>query len=457
MRTSEKVTLTELQLMIMDSLYLALPDWYWVTAEISEIKENYAGHCYLELIEKNKDEKNISARVKAIIWNKRYSFLRSLFENITGESLKPGMKILVKVKVEYHEIYGLSLTISDIDPSFTIGELAVKRQLIIRRLEEEGVFTMNGGLEFPLLPQRVAVISAKTAAGYTDFINHLRGNSGGYVFYTALIETAMQGEDTEHGIISALDFAASHTELFDVVVIIRGGGSQTDLSWFDNYRIAYHITQFPLPVITGIGHEKDLSVTDMVAYKALKTPTAAADFLVGCMNNTAVLLNELSSGIIDNSNLIIEENRSRIETAKIKLIPVARVMISDIREQLSGKMIDMINIGKEFIVRAGLLPANQQSRLLPGVRWHLSARKSGVAHNLLNLRSLTVNSLKRHNVKIEGFDKTLGILSPENVLRRGYTITSHNGKILKKRAVLKKGDLIDTLFTDGSVKSRVEQ
>ena len=181
---TEKLSLTELQLIIKDSLYLALPGMYWVTAEITEIKENSAGHCYLELVEKNSDEKNVRAKVKAIIWSSRYGFLKSFFENISGESLKEGLKILVKVKVEYHEIYGLSLIISDIDPSYTIGEMAMKRQLIIKRLEEEGIFTMNKEVDFPVLPQRIAIISSKNAAGYSDFINHLKENSKGYVFYT---------------------------------------------------------------------------------------------------------------------------------------------------------------------------------------------------------------------------------------------------------------------------------
>ena len=189
MTMTEKLSLTELQLIIKDSLYLALPDMYWVTAEITEIKENSAGHCYLELVEKYSEEKNVRARVKAIIWSNRYRFLKSFFENITGESLNEGLKILVKVKVEYHEIYGLSLIITDIDPSYTIGEMAMKRQLIIKRLEEEGVFTMNKEVDFPVAPQRIAVISSKNAAGYSDFINHLTGNNSGYVFYTFLIET----------------------------------------------------------------------------------------------------------------------------------------------------------------------------------------------------------------------------------------------------------------------------
>src|SRR5450759_3338908 len=193
MTMTEKLSLTELQLIIKDSLYLALPDMYWVTAEITEIKENSAGHCYLELVEKYSEEKNVRARVKAIIWSNRYRFLKSFFENITGESLNKGLKILVKVKIEYHEIYGLSLIITDIDPSYTIGEMAMKRQLIIKRLEEEGVFTMNKEVEFPVAPQRIAVISSKNAAGYSDFINHLNGNSSGYVFYPFLIDTVMQG------------------------------------------------------------------------------------------------------------------------------------------------------------------------------------------------------------------------------------------------------------------------
>ena len=212
---TEKISLTELQLIIRDTLYLALPDVYWVIAEISELRENNAGHCYLELIEKNPDEKNVRARVRAIIWSNRYRFLRAFFENMTGESLREGLKILVKIKVEYHELYGLSLIISDIDPAFTIGEMAVKRQLIIKKLEQEGVFSMNKELLFPAVPQRIAIISSKNAAGYSDFVNHLKGNSFGYVFYTALIETTLQGTDTEQGVISALDTIAINSKMFD--------------------------------------------------------------------------------------------------------------------------------------------------------------------------------------------------------------------------------------------------
>jgi exodeoxyribonuclease VII large subunit len=452
---TEKLSLTELQLIIRDSLYLALPDMYWVVAEISEIKENSAGHCYLELIEKHPDEKNVRSRVKAIIWSSRYRFLRSFFENITGETLQEGLKILVKVKVEYHELYGLSLVISDIDPAFTIGEMAVKRQMIIKKLEEDGVFSMNKELEFPVVPQRIAIISSKAAAGYTDFMNHLTGNSSGYVFYTALYETVMQGTETETGVIGSLDRIAAGPDLFDLVVIIRGGGSQTDLSWFDNYNIAYHVTQFPLPVITGIGHDKDLSVTDMVANKSLKTPTAVADFLIDCMSGADTLLFEMSTVIKELSRTILEKNRNLIESMRIKLLPSARIMLSGIREQLSGKIIEIINIGKENTYKASVIPVNQESRLVSAVKKHVSDRQRVLERSEQNLITCTLNSLEKNRIKLDSLENTLTILKPENVLQRGYTITSLNGIILKTSNQVLDNNIIDTRFSDGSVRSKV--
>jgi exodeoxyribonuclease VII large subunit len=452
---SDKLSLTELQLIIKDSLYMALPDMYWVTAEVSEIKENYAGHCYLELIEKQSDEKNVSARVRAIIWNNRYRFLKSLFENITGESFRAGMKVLVRVKVEYHELYGLSLIISDIDPSFTIGEMAVKRQMIIRKLEEEGVFSMNKELELPFVPRRIAVISSGSAAGFLDFMKHLRENSYGYVFYTALFETIMQGTETEKSVISALDRIAVHSEVFDVVAILRGGGSQSDLSWFDNYNIAYHVTQFPLPVITGIGHEKDLSVTDMVAFRSLKTPTAVADYLINCIAETEDLLNEKSSDIAENTRLIIEKYRDLNESYKVKLIPLARLMISDQKEKLSNSIIEMINFGKDYIARAGLYPANHRSRLVSATGSFILSEKTAVDRKWMDLKNAAVNSLTNQSVRTAGLENSLTILNPENVLKRGYTITIKDGRIIKSAGQVAVDDIIDTRFSDGKIKSKV--
>lgn len=451
----EKLTLTELQLTIRDSLYIALPDWYWVIAEISEIKENYSGHCYLELIEKHPEENDVKARIKAIIWNNRYSLLRAFFQNITGESLKPGLKILVKTKIEYHEIYGLSLIISDIDPSYTIGEMALKRQMIIKKLEEEGVFSMNRELSFPLLPQRIAVISSGTAAGYSDFVKHLHDNSYGYVFYTALFESVMQGAETEKSVINSLNMIADHPDLFDVLVIIRGGGSQSDLSWFDSYNIAYYITQFPIPVITGIGHEKDLSVTDMVAYRPLKTPTAVADFLIDCVASAEAYLNEMSTEIAELSQSTVKEYLELIESYRLKLIPLAKLLISGQKENLSNRIIEVINFGKEFIMKARLRTENQKSRLLSNSSSFSMGKKTLIEKEKYELIKVTGNSLSKMMLKLDGLQNNLKILNPENVLKRGFTITSVNGRIIKNADSVSLDDIIETQFSDGKVGSRV--
>jgi exodeoxyribonuclease VII large subunit len=331
----------------------------------------------------------------------------------------------------------------------------MKRKMVIQRLEQEGIFSMNKELEFPAFPQRIAIISSKNSAGYSDFINHLTGNSFGYYFNTALIESAMQGSETEQGIISALDNIALNSHMFDLVVIIRGGGSQSDLSWFDNYNIAYHVTQFPLPVITGIGHDKDMSVTDMVANRALKTPTAVADFIIDSLAGSENQLIEMHSEIKELSRIIIETNRNRIETCKIKLIPLARIIISGVSAKLSVRKIEFINIGKEFAFRAGLIPANQESRLVSYVKSFSSGKESDLERNKCSLISETLKSLNFINSGLDAFKNKLAIMNPENVLLRGYTITSLNGRILKNSCQIKADDLIDTQFSDGKIKSRV--
>jgi exodeoxyribonuclease VII large subunit len=333
--------------------------------------------------------------------------------------------------------------------------MAMKRLLIIKRLEDEGIFSMNKETELPLVPQRIAVISSKSAAGFSDFINHLNGNSYKYIFHTHLFETVMQGPDTEESIIKSLDRIALNLHLFDMVVIIRGGGSQADLSWFDNYNIAYYITQFPLPVITGIGHDKDMSVTDMVAYESMKTPTAVADFLIHCMKETENHLMELSNNITDISKTILEQNKSRLDSFRITLVPTARLMLSEIKEDLSGKIIETINIGKEYLTKAGLAPANQKSRLLSSVKAFSLEKETNLKigrHDLMNFVSVY---LKNNNLKMAMLGNTLEMVRPENVLKRGYSITSFKGKIIKNSTEVSSGEIIDTKFSDGTVSSKI--
>lgn len=452
---AEKLTLTELQLIIRDSLYMALPDMYWVVAEISEIKENYAGHCYLELIEKQAGEKNIRSRVRAIIWCKKYNFLKSYFENSSGETLKEGLKILIRVKVEYHELYGLSLIICDIDPAFTVGEMAIRRQQIINQLEEEGVFSMNKELEIPFSLQRIAVISSSNAAGYIDFMNHLTNNDYGYGFHVKLFESPMQGAETEKGIIKALDSISLLQDNFDTVVIIRGGGSQVDLSWFDNYNIAYHITQFPLPVFTGIGHDKDMSVSDMVAALALKTPTAVADFIVNHMAEIENRLRIIWNEIMDISRAIIEKNRNRVETAAIKLAPFTRIILSGYMRMLTERTVHLSQLVKEYIYRVNAIPETHISRLKTGCRAFIITGSSMLNASEKELKSSIQRFINDHKSSLAMMEKTLDILKPESVVSRGYTITSFNGKIITKKENLRPGDRIETLFQDGVISSLI--
>lgn len=450
-----EITLSELQLIIRDSIYLALPDFYWVIAEISEANENYAGHCYLELIEKQPDETNIKARVKAIIWNTRYRFLKPLFESSTGESLKPGMKILVRVKVEYHEIYSLSLIVSDIDPSFTVGEMTLKRQQIIRKLKEEGVFSMNKELVSSSLPKRIAVVSSANAAGYLDFITHLKENKYGYIFFPVLFETVMQGTETEKSIVSSLFRIAEYEGLFDAVVIIRGGGSQSDLGWFDNYNIAYHITQFPIPVLTGIGHEKDLTIADMVASHSFKTPTAVADYLIECYVLTETRLGEITEKIKEKTESMMNYNLELISNFRMRIIPSAKLLLSTFKEKLSLKMMELTSLGKAFISGVHLVNAAQGSRIKSSSLSYAQNKRILIERKKLDLQNLVRNKLLNSSNLVDMHKKALVILDPDNILRRGFTITMVNGKAVRSSLLVETGDMLETRFHDGEVKSRV--
>ncbi|NOQ28419.1 MAG: exodeoxyribonuclease VII large subunit, partial [Bacteroidales bacterium] len=263
----QKFTLLELNKDIQEKIKLNYSNAVWVIAEISELNVNRNGHCYLELIEKDIITDNIISKSRATIWAFTYRMLNPYFENATGHKLSSGIKILVQANVEFHELYGLSLNITDIDPNYTLGDLAQKKAEILKKLEEEGVLHMNKEISLSSIPQKIAIISSDTAAGYQDFINQLTNNSFKYKFYTKLFPAVMQGLQAENSIINSLEKIYEYEDFFDAVVIIRGGGSQSDLSCFNNYLLSANIAQFPLPVLTGIGHDKDESIVDLVAHK----------------------------------------------------------------------------------------------------------------------------------------------------------------------------------------------
>ncbi|MDP3453682.1 MAG: exodeoxyribonuclease VII large subunit [Bacteroidales bacterium] len=280
MGNREIITLTQLQERIRGALDEAIPGKYWLRAETGEVKVNSTGHCYLELIDKEREGGSISAKIQAVIWGSTYRMLKPYFETATGRALSRGITVLVSAQVQYSPVYGLSLVISDIDPSYTIGEQELIRQKTILRLKEEGMFGVNTSLLMPLLPRRLAVVSSESAAGYRDFVNHLEKNDYGFNFSITLFSAPLQGDSAPAGIIAAMERVAETQERFDLLLILRGGGAAQDLVCFDDYNLAINIAQFPLPVITAIGHDHDHHIADMVSHTFLKTPTAAAAYII---------------------------------------------------------------------------------------------------------------------------------------------------------------------------------
>ena len=277
----EKLTLLDLQEKIKRGIEGAVPGAVWVTAEIGELNNHYSGHCYLDLIDYKEGGRGVAAKARGVIWSNVWRMLKPYFETTSGVRLEKGLHVLLKAQVSFSPVYGLSLNILDIDPSFTVGELELRRQKTIERLKGDGCMEMNPSLQLPALPRRIAVVSAETAAGYRDFMKQLHQNENGFRFCTELFAAQMQGDDAPQSIISALERIAERFDEFDVAIIIRGGGAAMDLVCFDDYNLALNIAQFPLPVITGIGHDHDFHIADMVAHTWLKTPTAVADFFVG--------------------------------------------------------------------------------------------------------------------------------------------------------------------------------
>ena len=383
----------------------------WVIAEIAESKCNQKGHCYLDLVEKE-DHKTI-AQIRATIWSYEYRTLSRKFEATAKTPIKQGMKVLLLVAVSFHEVYGLSLNVKDIDPAYTMGEMALRRKEIIERLRKEGVIDLNKELPLPLVPQRIAVISSLTAAGYGDFIDQLDRNPYGFSFTKKLFHAVMQGNDAEGSLVAALDKIEQTRRKFDVVVIIRGGGSVADLSTFDSYPLASRIAVFPLPVITGIGHEKDDTVADMVAHTKMKTPTAVAEFLISGVRSFEEKITSI-------------ENRLRLYS-----------------EGLLGDAARALN---SLAQRLSLIP----SHIMTAPLNHLKSLEN-------NLRISIRRYMQSKQDMLSAMDQAVRLLDPANVLKRGYSITRLNGKVVKVAEQLSDGDIIDSELFSGIVRSIVDK
>ena len=427
------ITLYELNSLVRQTIEIGLPKSYWVEAEISELREN-GGHCYLELIEKDKRYNTPIAKASARCWRQTWGMVKPYFENTTGQQLRAGMKVLIEVYAQFHEAYGFSWIISDIDPNYTLGDMARKRQEIIKRLKEEGVFDLNKQLDLPLFSQRIAVISSKSAAGYGDFANQLYGNQYGYYFEAELFAATMQGEDVERSIIKALNAINDRCDDFDCVVIIRGGGATSDMSGFDALELAENVANFPLPIITGIGHDRDECILDMVSHTRVKTPTAAA----------ALLIDNLHT-----AERRIDDARQRIANLTSRKMEVEKLRLSRLAERLPA-LFGSVKDKQE--ARLDIL----QERLfrLAEIRLSNCEHIVGQLEKKISLTAEHLLMVEKHRLELlEGRAQNL---DPQLLLRRGYSITLVGGKALRDPSQVKQGDKIETRLEKGTIISTID-
>jgi len=414
---SKRFSLFELNRLVRETIECEMPNEYWVEAELSECRES-RGHCYMELIEKDEQTATPIAKASAKCWASKWMLVRPYFERATGQRLVAGMKVLLKVYPQFHEAFGFSWIVTDIDPTYTLGDMARKRQEIIRKLKEEGVFDLQKELTLPLFCQHIAVISSETAAGYGDFCNQLADNPYGFQFQTQLFPAIMQGEGVEQSIINALE-QIYNCQLstvncqFDCVAIIRGGGATSDMSGFDTLALAEHVANFPLPIITGIGHDRDESILDMVSHTRVKTPTAAA----------ALLIDHLK-GVLET-----------IEGAQSMITHYVQQKLSIVNSQLS-------------IISAAI------PRLFSVVKTRQEAKIDALQQRI---PMLLERRLLAENHRLQLMEEKLKALDPQLLLKRGYSITLHNGRAVKDATTLKAGDEIETRLEKGSIISKVKR
>ena len=409
--TSEQsLTLLDLQRMVRATVESRFRDPLWISAEISELKVNRSGHCYLNLVEKGATDGAPRAEARAVIWKSAYLPMASMFEAATGATLRAGLRVLVRVVVTYHEIYGFSLQIIDIDPRYTLGEIERRRRETIARLQQDGVWDMNRELELPRPTLRIAIVSSDTAAGYQDFMNELGRST--YRFQTTLFRSLMQGDAAEESIVAALTEIAQREEDFDVVAIIRGGGSTSDLALFDSYLIASYVAQFPLPIFSGIGHDKDVSVVDMVAHTSLKTPTAVATKLVEMADYEMTLVENFATEIAHNVEDMLHGEELRLYTHGVNISREATRHISN-----HEKRIELLKDG-----------------LLSRVEYMISTEEQ----------------------RLNAAERTLQSYSLDNILRLGFAVARNQEGALKSIANTRIGESVDIELLDGVVGAEIK-
>lgn len=410
------------------------PELYsaWIVAELSDLRIA-GGHCYMELIEKNQAGQTV-AKIRAMIWRSGLPQLRQKFLQATGRDLQSGLKVMVQGTATHHPVYGLSVTISDIDPSYTLGDLDRLRREILERLQKEGILNANKSVPLTAAPQRIAVISAAGAAGYGDFINQLDGNAGGFTFYPHLFGAVMQGERTAPSVIAALEAIEMTIDLWDCVVIIRGGGSTTDMNGFDDYELARAVALFPLPVIVGIGHERDRCVLDEIACVRCKTPTAVASFLVDRLGEAWNQADRLTRAIAQYASDRLVGEQRRLAQAGVAVPSFAQQRVE--REKIN---LHRLSEGIPMSV----------SRATTGANARLDA-------DLKMVRLAADAVIARAGEYLKSRESLLEVLDPKNTLKRGYSVTRIGGHAVTDASQVKAGDVLETVLFNGTIESTVK-
>ena len=450
------VSLYDLNRQVKQTLKEGFAAPVWVAAEIASVQENRSGHCYLELVDKPEGEEQVRAVAKGTIWAFTYRMLKPYFETTTGRRLGKGMKILFHAEVAFHEVYGFSLNIKDIDPTFTVGDLERKKREILLQLEEDGIIDMNRKLEMPLLPKNIAVISSPTAAGLGDFLNQLENNPYGYQFHVQLFSAVMQGEKTTESVIAALERIYEYESVFDVVVIIRGGGSQTDLSCFDSYDMAANIAQFPLPVIAGMGLERDETIADRVAFMRVKTPTAAAAFLIDAFQVFDAHVEELRIEFVSRVKDLLSRESNRQKLLAVNLKRLVQGWLGENANRLHVLSHRLGHAVHLYVYNRKGYFNTVYTRMVNRLNLLRERRENQLSDFSVQLRQKCKNRFEKERHFIELAEMHMKYVDPKNVLERGYSITRLNGRALRSVTEVKAGDIVETLIADGKLKSKVD-
>lgn len=408
----DALSLYELNSLVSEAISVGLPSEYWVEAEVAEARES-KGHCYIELVQKDAWSNTPIARASAKCWRNKWASLGDKFRRTTGQELHSGMKVMLRVSANFHEAFGFSWIVSDINPEFTMGDMARRRREIIMKLKAEGVFELQKEIPLPLFMQRIAVISSAGAAGYGDFCKQLNDNSDGFKFTITLFNATMQGEQVEQSVIAALNEINSQTDRFDVVVIIRGGGATSDLSGFDTLSLAENVANFPLPIIVGIGHERDESVLDLVACVSVKTPTAAAAYLI-----------------------------DRLKSLDDKFKRAAEAITRAVSQRMKIENMRMAQLYTSLPMTISLMMTRSEAQL---------------DRLCEQMKTAAMRHLDNQNHRLQILHQRAIALDPERLLSRGYSITTLNGHAVTSSKSLNDGDIITTRLANGEVKSVVKK